>query len=132
MIQLKVLTLVYRSYSGYVPTYLCDLIQLPKSATSLRPLRSLDPRHDLLAPRARTAKAKTLAFAFIGLALWNQLSPSTRSVLLTGGPSTSCRCLKTTLFLGSFALWKWPSCAVIRLSNPTGFTVDSMSSLFYM
>ena len=96
-IQLKILTLIYRSYSGYAPKYLRDLIRLPISATSLRPLRSLD-RHDLLFPRARTAMAKTRAFAFIGPALWNQLSPSTCLVLLTGGPSTSFRCLKTAFF----------------------------------
>jgi hypothetical protein len=104
-IQLKILTLIYRSYSGYAPKYLRDLIRLPISATSLRPLRSLD-RHDLLVPRARTAMAKTRAFAFIGPALWNQLSPSTRFVLLTGGPSTSFRCLKTAFFSLGLSHWE--------------------------
>src|SRR5688572_23388951 len=47
---------------------------------------------------ARTAMAKARAFAFIGPALWNQLPPSTRSSLLTGGPSASFRCLKPTFF----------------------------------
>ena len=55
-IQLKILTLIYRSYSGYAPKYLRDLIRLPISATSLRPLRSPD-RHDLFVPRVRTATA---------------------------------------------------------------------------
>src|SRR5688572_7237721 len=39
----------------------------------------------LFVPRARTAMAKTRAFAFIGPALWNQLPRLTRSSLLTGG-----------------------------------------------
>jgi len=67
--QLKVLTLIYRSYSGLAPKYLRDLIRLPNSATSLRPLRSLD-RHDRHVPRAITAMATTRAFAFIGPALY--------------------------------------------------------------
>src|SRR6218665_3533715 len=45
-IQLKVLTLIYRSHIGQAPRYLRDLIRLPSSAISLCPLRSLD-RHDL-------------------------------------------------------------------------------------
>ena len=45
-IQLKVLTLIYRSHIGQAPSYLRDLVRLPSSAISLRPLRSLD-RHDL-------------------------------------------------------------------------------------
>ena len=49
--------------------------------------------------------AKTRAFAFIGPALWNHFSTSTRSVLLAGGPSTSFRRLKTAFF--SFGLSHW-------------------------
>jgi len=104
-IQLKVLTLIHRSYSGLAPKYLRDLIRLPISATSLRPLHSLD-RHDLLVPRSRTAMAKTRAFAFVGPALWNQLSPSTCSVLLTGGRSTSFHCLKTAFFSLGLSHWE--------------------------
>src|SRR6218665_944872 len=48
-IQLKVLTLIYRSHIGQAPRYLRDLIRLPSSAISLRPLRSLD-RQDLFVP----------------------------------------------------------------------------------
>ena len=44
-IQLKVLTLTYHSHIGQAPTYLRDLIRLPSSSISLRPLRSLQ-RHD--------------------------------------------------------------------------------------
>src|SRR6218665_1707158 len=40
--KLKVLTLIYRSHIGQAPRYLHDLIRLPSSAISLRPLRSLD------------------------------------------------------------------------------------------
>ena len=74
-IQLKVLVLIYRSFSGLAPKYLCDLIRLPTSATSLRPLRSLD-RLELFVPRARTVMTKSRAFAFIGPTLWNQLVES--------------------------------------------------------
>src|SRR6218665_1561314 len=63
-IQLKVLTLIYRSHIGQAPRYLRDLICLPSSAISLRPLRSL-ARHDLFVPRARTSMAQTRAFAII-------------------------------------------------------------------
>src|SRR5688572_25038012 len=75
-----ILSLIYRSFTGQAPKYLCDLIRLPASATSLRPLRSLN-RHELFFTRARTAMAKTRAFAFIGPALWNLLPPLTRSCL---------------------------------------------------
>src|SRR6218665_460966 len=78
---------------------------LPSSAISLSPLRSLD-RHDLYVPRARTAMAQTRAFAIIGLSLWNQLLPSTRSTLLTGEPSASFRSLKTALFSLGLSHWK--------------------------
>src|SRR6218665_2894178 len=57
-IQLKVLTLIYRSHIGQAPTYLRDLVHRLSSAISLRPLRSLD-RHDLFVSRARTSMAQT-------------------------------------------------------------------------
>ncbi len=104
-VQLKILSLIYRSCTGQAPKYLCDLIRLPASATSLRPLRSLN-RHDLFVLRARTSMAKTRAFAFIGPALWNQLPPLTRSCLLTGGPSASFRCLKTSFFSLGLSHWR--------------------------
>jgi len=104
-IQLKVLTLIYRSLIGQAPKYLCDLIRLPSSAVSLCPLRSLD-RHDLFVPRARTTTAQTRAFAIISPALWNQLTPSTYSSLFTGQPSASFHSLKTTLFSLGISHWK--------------------------
>src|SRR6218665_470335 len=106
-IQLKVLTLVYRSHICWftVPRYLRYLIRLPSSAISLRPVRSLD-RHDLFVPRARTSMAQTRAFAIIGPSLWNQLLPSTRSTLLTVEPSASFRSLKTALFSLGLSHWK--------------------------
>src|SRR5688572_27465870 len=81
------------------------LIRRPISATSHRPLRSLD-RLDLLVPRARTTMAKSRAFAFIGPSLWNQLPSSTRSLILSGGPGAPFRCLKTTLFARSLSHWE--------------------------
>src|SRR6218665_2111581 len=105
-IQLMVLTLIYRSHIGrYWYLYLRDLIRLPSSAISLRPLCSLD-RHDLFVPRARTSMAQTRAFAIIGPSLWNQLLPSTRSTLLTGELSASFRSLKTALFSLGLSHWK--------------------------
>jgi len=52
-IQLKVPTLMYRSHIGQALRYLRDVIRMPSSAISLRPLRSFD-RHDLFVPRAKT------------------------------------------------------------------------------
>src|SRR6218665_429784 len=104
-IQLKVLTLIYRSHIGQALRYLRDIIRLPSSVISLRPLRSLD-RHDLFVPRARTSMAQTRAFAIIGPSLWNQLLPSTRSTLLTGVPSASFRSLKTAFFSLGLSHWK--------------------------
>ena len=109
-IQLKVLVLVCRSYSGLAPKYLCCLVRRPISATSHRPLRSLD-RLDLLVPRARTAMAKSRAVAFIGPSLWN-LPTSTRSSVLTGA---SFRCLKTTLFARGLSHWE-SLCLVFTVS----------------
>ena len=50
--------------------------------------------------------AKSRAFAFIGPSLWNQLPTSTRSLILTGGPGASFRCLKTTLFARGLSHWE--------------------------
>ena len=55
-IQFKVLVLVLKSKLGLAPKYLRDLIHVPLSAASHRPLRSLDI-HVLLVPRVRTAMA---------------------------------------------------------------------------
>jgi|SRR6218665_375823 len=104
-IQLKGLTLIHHSHIGQAPRYLHDLISLPSSAISLRPLCSLD-HHDLFVPRVRTSVAQTRAFAIIGPSLWNQLLPSTRSNLLTGEPSASFRSLKTALFSLRLLYWK--------------------------
>ena len=54
----------------------------------LSPQRSLH-RHDLSVPLAMTSMAQTRAFAIIGLSLWNQLIPSSRSTVLTDEPSAS-------------------------------------------
>ena len=80
-IQLKVLTLIYRSHIGQALRYLHDLIRLPSSAIFLRPLRSLD-RHDLC-PASEDFYGVDTDFAITGPALWNQLPPSTRFTLLT-------------------------------------------------
>jgi len=68
------------TFLGQTPLYLCDLIRRPISATSGRPLRSLD-HHDLLVPRSRTATAQHRAYASVGTLLWNDLPTITRSVL---------------------------------------------------
>ena len=63
-------------------------------------------RLDLLVPRARTTMAKSRAFAFIGPSLWNQLPTSTRSLILTGDPGSSFRCLMTTVFARGLSHWE--------------------------
>src|SRR6218665_862234 len=75
-------TLINRSHIGQAPRYLRDIIRLPSSVISLRPLRSLD-RHDLFVLHARTSMAQTRAFAIIGPSLWSQLLPYAQSTLLT-------------------------------------------------
>ena len=104
-IQLKVLVLICRSYLGLAPKYLCDSIRRPTSAASLRPLRSSD-RLDLFVPRVRTAIAQSRAFACIGPSLWNQLSPFVRSTILSGGPATSFRYLKTCFYSRGLLHWE--------------------------
>src|SRR5688572_8826226 len=64
-IQFKVLALVLKSKLGLAPKYPRDVIRPPLSASSHRPLRSLD-RSDLFVPRARTTIAQTRSFAIIG------------------------------------------------------------------
>src|SRR6218665_648862 len=56
------------------------LIRLPTSATSLRPLRSME-RRELFVPRARTTIAMSRSFAVIAPSLWNRLPPSARASL---------------------------------------------------
>jgi len=54
-IKFKILTLIFK---GLAPKYLVDVILRPHSASSIRPLRSLN-RLDLLVPRSRTALAQS-------------------------------------------------------------------------
>src|SRR6218665_979460 len=60
------------------PKYLRDAIRLPTSASSLRPLRSLE-RQELFVPRTRTTMAMSRSFSVIGPSLWNRLPPSARA-----------------------------------------------------
>src|SRR5688572_14438753 len=86
-IQFKVLALVLKSKLGLTPTCLRDVIRPPLSASSHRPLRSLD-RSDLFVPRARTTIAQTRSFAIIGPSLWNALPFSLRETFLSGRSSS--------------------------------------------
>ena len=102
-IQYKVLSLVLKSKLGLAPMYLSDLIRSPLSASSHRPLRSLD-RADLFVPRARTTIAQTRSFTIIGPSLWNSLPSTLRGTLLSGLLSTSLSLLKTYFFSRVIAL----------------------------
>ena len=82
---------------GVAPKYLRDAIRLPTSATSLRPLRSID-RRELFVPRTRTTMAMSRSFTVIAPSLWNRLPPSARAPLLSSNLSTSLSLLKTCLF----------------------------------
>ena len=73
---------------GVAPKYLCDAIRLRTSATSLRPLRSMD-RQELFVLRTRTTMAMSRSFAVIAPSLWNRLPPSARASLLSSNLSTS-------------------------------------------
>ena len=96
-IQFKILIITHNAFLGQAPRYLCDLIRQPSSATSVRPLRSLD-RRDLLVPWSRTATAQRRAFASVGSLLWNTVPPTTRAKILSAGMSVPARSLKTYLF----------------------------------
>src|SRR6218665_624647 len=85
---------------GVAPKYLRDAIRLPTSATSLRPLRSLD-RRELFVPWTRTTMAMSRSFAVIAPSLWNRLPPSL--VLLSSHPIflRPYHFLKLVSFLGA-------------------------------
>ena len=85
--------------------YLVDVILRPLSASSNRPLRSLN-RLDLLVSRSRTALAQSRSFASIGPALWNALSPSVHSTFLSHSLSSSFASLKTYFFSWCLAHWQ--------------------------
>jgi len=72
-------------------------IRLPTSATSLRPLRSLD-RRELFVPQTRTTIAMSRSFAVIAPSLWNRLPPSSLASRLSSNLPTSLSLLKTCLF----------------------------------
>src|SRR6218665_1202647 len=94
----KVLLLVSKSQLGLAPSYLTDFMRKPMSSLSASPLRSTD-RLDLFVPRVRTALAQCCAFAVTCPSSWNGLPPVLRAKLMSGISTTSCRSLKTFLFL---------------------------------
>ena len=104
-IQFKILTLIFKAQRGLAPKYLVDVILRPHSASSHRPLRSSN-RLDLLVPRTRTAMAQSRSFASIGPSLWNALSPSVRSTILSSSLSSSFAFLKTCFFSRGLAHWE--------------------------
>src|SRR6218665_2668 len=53
---------------GVTPKYLLDAIRFPTSATSFRPLRSMD-RRELIVPRTRTTMAMSRSFSVIAPSL---------------------------------------------------------------
>src|SRR6218665_856126 len=71
-IEYKVLLIVLKAQMGVAPKYFRDAIRLLTSATSLRPLRSID-RRELYVPRTRTTMAMSRSFAIIAPSLWNRL-----------------------------------------------------------
>src|SRR5688572_1964326 len=83
-IQFKILFLTCKAFLGQTPLCLCGLIRRPISATSGRPLRSLD-HHDLLVPRSRTATAQHRAYASVVPLFWNEIPTITRALMLYGG-----------------------------------------------
>jgi len=104
-IQFKILTLIFKAPRGLAPKYLVDAIRRLHSSSSHRTLRSSN-RLDLLVPRSRTAMAQSRSFASIGPSLWNSLSPSIRSTILSGTLSSSFAFLKTCFFSRGLAHWE--------------------------
>src|SRR6218665_503335 len=69
-IQFDILILIYKAFLDQAPCYLCNPIKQPISATSGRPLCSLDDQ-DLLIPRSKICTALQRAFA--SSLLWNDI-----------------------------------------------------------
>src|SRR6218665_2453308 len=98
-IKYKILTLIFKAQRGLAPKFLVDVILRTHSASSSRPLCSLD-RLDLLVPRSRTAPlAQSRSFASIGPSLWDAL-------FLTGSLSSSFAFPKTYFFSWGLANWQ--------------------------
>ena len=76
-IEFKILVLVLKSKLGVAPKYLWDHLCTRLSATSHRPLCSLDWQV-LFVPHVRTTMAQTRSFATIGTSLWNAFHSSLR------------------------------------------------------
>src|SRR5688572_13127475 len=104
-IQFKILFHMCKMFLGQAPRNLCELIRRPISATSGRPLRSLD-HHDLLVPRSQTATAQHRAYASVGPLLWNDLPAITRAEILSGSTTVSAHSLKTFLFSRGSSHWE--------------------------
>jgi hypothetical protein len=104
-IQFKILALMFKAQKGLAPKYLTEVLLRPHSVSSHRPLRSSN-RLDLFVPRTRTAMAQSRSFASIGPSLWNSLSPSLRSTVLSGSLSSSFASLKTCLFSRGLTHWE--------------------------
>ena len=67
-IEFKIAALVLKSKLGVAPKYHRGHIRFPLSATSHRPLRSLDR---FFVPRVKTTMAQTRSLATIGSSLWS-------------------------------------------------------------
>ena len=100
-IRLKILVLVLKSKLGVASKYLRDHIGSPLSATSHRPLSSLD-RQILIVQRVSTTMTQTRSFSTIGSSLWNALP-------LFDQLPTSFSLLKTFVYSRVFALGLLPS-----------------------
>ena len=88
--------LVWRSVTGFSPSYLTDLCRPVSDLASRRALRS-SARGELLVPRARSAFKQRRAFSVIGPSTWNEL-PLTLRLLPQNNMSSFCKLLKTFLF----------------------------------
>src|SRR6218665_967144 len=119
-IEFKIVALVLKSKQGVAPKYLRDHICSPLSATSHRPLRSLDRQIVLYVPRVRTTIAQTRSFATIGQSLWNALPSSLRLTLLSGSLLASLFLFITAYFYywglrtGSATEWSRPRAALYK------------------
>ena len=69
-----------------------------KKNSVFKHLRTSAWERDLLVPWSRTSLSQNRAFAVVGPALWNDIPPALRSVMLQGISSASLRSLKTFLF----------------------------------
>ena len=110
-INFKLCTLMHSVHNNRCPTYVSDVVQSTKTASTRGGLRSAEST-DYVLPRLRTEFAER-SFSRAGPATWNRLPEWTRR---TSSQAAFKRQLKTFLFSEAFNILLW---FVVMLSSFT-------------